>query len=77
MRTVATGRSPPREMTPVTQPSLGILMLNTRFPRPPGDIGNPETWPFPVLYQVIEAATVDRVVNAGLRPRAWIDTNDR
>ena len=48
----------------MTQPSLGILMLNTRFPRPPGDIGNPHTWPFPVLYQVIEAATVDRVVNA-------------
>ena len=48
----------------MTQPSLGILMLKTRFPRPPGDVGNPDTWPFPVLRQVIEAATVDRVVNA-------------
>ncbi|MFP6744089.1 MAG: aspartate/glutamate racemase family protein, partial [Alphaproteobacteria bacterium] len=48
----------------MTQPSLGILMLKTRFPRPPGDVGNPDTWPFPVVRQVVEAATVDRVVNA-------------
>ncbi|MEC4688215.1 MAG: aspartate/glutamate racemase family protein, partial [Nitrospirota bacterium] len=39
-------------------------MLNTRFPRPPGDIGNPETWPFPVRYEVVEPATVGRVVTA-------------
>lgn len=47
-----------------TAPLLGILMLNTRFPRPPGDIGNPETWPFPVRYEVVEPATVGRVVTA-------------
>ena len=29
---------------------LGILMLEARFPRIPGDMGNGETWPFPVLY---------------------------
>jgi hypothetical protein len=23
---------------------LGVLMLDTRFPRPPGDVGNPETY---------------------------------
>ena len=45
-------------------PSLGILMLKTRFPRILGDIGNSQTWPFPVLYQVIDDATVGRVVNA-------------
>jgi len=39
-------------------------MLKTRFPRVPGDVGNPQTWPFPVLRQTIDAATVDRVVNA-------------
>ena len=48
----------------MSDPVLGILMLNTRFPRPPGDIGNPATWPFPVAYEVVEAAVVSRVVNA-------------
>jgi hypothetical protein len=28
---------------------VGILMLETRFPRVSGDMGNAETWPFPVL----------------------------
>ncbi len=51
-------------MTATSDPLLGILMLNTRFPRPPGDIGNPETWPFRVAYETVEAATVARVVNA-------------
>ncbi len=48
----------------LTAPTLGILMLNTRFPRPPGDIGNPETFGYPVSYAVIEPATVDRIVTA-------------
>lgn len=52
-------------MAPVdTGSPLGILMLNTRFPRPPGDIGNPETFAYPVRYRVVELATVDRIVNA-------------
>lgn len=44
---------------------LGVVMLNTRFPRLPGDIGNPETFPFPVVYRRVEAATVDAVVRDG------------
>lgn len=42
--------------------TLGILMLNTRFPRIPGDIGNAATWPFPVQYRVVRSATPDGVV---------------
>lgn len=41
---------------------LGILMLETRFPRIPGDMGNAETWPFPVLYKVVAGASPERVV---------------
>lgn len=42
--------------------SLGCLMLETSFPRIPGDMGNAETWPFPMLYKVVPGATVRRVV---------------
>ncbi len=48
--------------------SIGILMLNTRFPRIPGDIGNAETWPFPVHYRVVKSATPDNVVRGDARP---------
>jgi Asp/Glu/hydantoin racemase len=50
---------------------LGILMLDARFPRIPGDMGNAGTWPFPVLYRVVTGATPERVVlegAAGLLP---------
>ena len=45
-----------------TAASVGILMLETRFPRILGDIGNPQTWPFPVHYRVVRGATADKVV---------------
>src|SRR4029077_1476687 len=54
---------------------VGILMLETRFPRIPGDMGNGLTWPFPVLYKVVPGATPDRVVrpkSAGLT-NAFLD----
>ena len=41
---------------------LGILMLDARFPRIPGDMGNATTWPFPVLYKIVRGASPDRVV---------------
>ncbi len=41
---------------------VGILMLDARFPRIPGDMGNALTWPFPVLYRIVRDASPDRVV---------------
>jgi len=41
---------------------LGILMLEARFPRIPGDMGNAGTFPFPVLYKVVPGASPERVV---------------
>src|SRR6188508_3294522 len=41
---------------------LGILMLDARFPRIPGDMGNATTWPFPVLYHVVRGASPEKVV---------------
>jgi hypothetical protein len=37
-------------------------MLETRFSRIPGDIGNPATFPFPVLYEAVPGASATRVV---------------
>lgn len=45
--------------------SVGILMLEARFPRIPGDMGHAGTWPFPVLYKVVRQASPDRVVRQG------------
>ncbi|GFE62948.1 aspartate/glutamate racemase family protein [Litoreibacter roseus] len=42
--------------------AIGVLMLETRFPRPPGDIGNPETFDFPMLYQTVRGASPKAVV---------------
>jgi Asp/Glu/hydantoin racemase len=42
--------------------AVGILMLEARFPRIPGDVGNAATWPFPVLYKVVRGASPERVV---------------
>jgi len=44
---------------------VGILLLDTRFPRIAGDLGNAETFPFPVLYKVVPGASPDAVVCRG------------
>ena len=41
---------------------LGLLMLDTRFPRLPGDAGLAASWPMPVRLAVVRGATPQRVV---------------
>lgn len=42
---------------------IGILMLDTRFERFNGDIGNARTWPFPVQYKVVRGAVPNKVTD--------------
>jgi hypothetical protein len=44
-------------------PPIGVLCLETNFTKIPGHIRNPSTFDFPVLYQVVEGATPERVVS--------------
>lgn len=37
--------------------AIGILMIEGRFPRPPGAIGNATTFPFPVMHHVVRGAS--------------------
>jgi hypothetical protein len=55
---------------------LGVLMLETRFPRVVGDVGNPRSFVLPVRHRVVAGASPQRVVREGdpalLQP--FIDT---
>jgi Asp/Glu/hydantoin racemase len=51
--------------------TVGIMMLETRFPRIFGDIGNAMTWPFPVQYRVVRGASPDKIVRND--PRLLVD----
>ena len=41
---------------------IGVLMLDSRFPRIIGDVGNAKTWNFPVLYEVVKGFKPEKVV---------------
>ena len=41
---------------------VGILMNRASFPRLPGDIGNPATFPFAVRYRMVPGTTYHDVV---------------
>jgi hypothetical protein len=48
---------------------LGVVMLDTRFPRLPGDIGHPDAFGIPVRQRVVQGAGPGKIVQtaAGLR----------
>lgn len=48
-------------------------MLDTRFPRPVGDIGNPDTFPFPVDYRIVSGADVESIVTSAPLPEPLVE----
>ncbi|MQX35333.1 aspartate/glutamate racemase family protein [Roseospira navarrensis] len=57
----ASGEAPRPDYGPV-----GVIMLNTHFPRLPGDVGHPDTFEGHVLYHRVTDARVAAVVKPGL-----------
>ena len=53
-----------RLLTPGQAPFLGVIMLDTRFPRPPGDLGNLATYAVPVNIRVVRGIWPDKVVQS-------------
>ena len=43
--------------------SIGILILNASYPCIPGNVGNAGTFDFPVRYEKVEGASIDRLLN--------------
>ena len=55
----------PNVAASASAPFLGILMLDTQFPRPPGDIGNLQTWAalgIPVQMHKVQGASPAKIV---------------
>ena len=52
----------------------GILMLDTRFPRIPGDAGNPATWPFPVAFETVAGVGL---AGAAREPQRFVEAARR
>jgi len=67
-------------MKPMSNGPLGILMLDTRFPRIVGDIGNAQSFDFPVIFRRMEGiGAADAVTTHPDRPRvlAALEANAR
>lgn len=61
--------APSDAVLPQADGFLGVVMLDTRFPRPLGDVGHADTFGVPVSHRVVTGAVPRRVVAsaAGLR----------
>jgi hypothetical protein len=45
-----------------TSAAIGILVMDARIARIPGDVGNPATFPFPVRCRTVPGATLKRLI---------------
>jgi len=61
---------PADAVLPLAPGFLGLLMLDTRFPRPPGDVGHPASFGVPVRQRVVAGAFPQRVVASAPALRA-------
>ncbi len=43
--------------------TIGVLCLESYFPKPPGHIKNPSSLPFPILYEMIDGVTVPHLLS--------------
>ena len=59
---ISPSEADPWQRTAGQAPFLGVVMLDTRFPRPVGDLGNRATWPVPVNVRVVRGIWPDKVV---------------
>lgn len=48
----------------IHRPDIGVMMLDTHFPRLKGDAGSPETYPCDVKMKILKKATVKRIVTS-------------
>jgi hypothetical protein len=51
--------------------AIGILVMDARIRRIPGDVGNPATFPFPVIRRTVAGATLGRLI--GERDRSLLE----
>jgi hypothetical protein len=59
------GRSPrlyPAGERYVAGEAIGILIIDCLLPLPPGDVANATTYPFPVRYRIVKAASSNRLI---------------
>ena len=65
--TLSSVATEPLDVTPNHFPDgfLGVVMLDTRFPRPEGDIGHPSAFGVPTRRCVISGAWPDKIVQSG------------
>ena len=43
--------------------TIGVLCLDSRFPKPVGHIKNPSSFKFPILYETVKGATVQKMLD--------------